>query len=163
MTQPQKNTSLALAIALGLISLPLTWMTIRGATFQGGPADVLNLAFREMIETVEITALDGYVTLLFKAPIWSIVCVSILASVLQLMRSSEVFAIPRLAEWATSFAGLAWMSLAVVCVVSSGKASLSIGCLLGLTAAVIPVVCLAVPLSPSNPPAPHDADSAIAS
>ena len=40
MTQPQKNTALVFAIAAGLISLPLTWMTIRGATIQGGFRDM---------------------------------------------------------------------------------------------------------------------------
>lgn len=145
MTQPQKNTALALAIVAGLISLPLTWMTIHGATIEGGLGDMFHSAFGGL--SIDVTGLNGHVTLLFKTPIWFIVGVAIAASALQLMHNSRMFAIPRFAEWLTSIVAVAWVALAIMVALLSGKASLGIGSLLGLASAVIPVVCLAVPAS----------------
>ena len=143
MTQPQKNTALAFASVAGLISLPLTWMNIRGATIQGGFGDMFNSAFVPI--TIDVTGLNGHVTFLFETPLWLIIGVAIAASLLQLMRNSKMFAIPRFAEWLTAIVAVAWISLAVIVALFSGTASLGIGCLFGLASAVIPVICLAVP------------------
>lgn len=150
MTQPQKNTALAIAIVAGLLSLPMTWMTIRGVTMPGLPGSMFQSAFGDM--TVHVTGLNGSVTFLFTTPVWFIICISIAASVLQLMHHSSMFAIPRFVEWATAIAAVGWVLIAVLVAFFSEKASPGIGCLLGLTSAVIPVVCLAVPASPQNIP-----------
>ena len=143
MTQSQKNTALAIAIVAGLISLPLTWMTIRGATIQGGLGEMFNSMLGGM--TIDVTGLNGHVTFLFKTPIWFIVGVAIAASVLQLMHNFEMFAISRIVEWLTSIVAVAWVLIAIIIALFSGQASLGIGSLLGLASSVIPVVCLAIP------------------
>ncbi len=139
MTQPQKNTALAAAIVAALLSLPLTWMTIQNAQIQGGFGNMFN-SFGGM--TINVTALNGHVTLLFKTPIWFIVCIAIVANVLQLMAGSKSFAIPKFAQWATAIIATAWIGLTVILAISSGKATLGIGAMLGLLSAVIPIICL---------------------
>jgi hypothetical protein len=143
MTQPQKNTALALAIVAGVMSLPLPWMTIRGATIQSGPGHIFHSASDGL--TIDVTGLNGHVTLLFKTPIWFIVGVAIAASVLQLMHHSGMFAVPRFAEWLTSIIAVAWVAPAIIVAMLSGKTAPGLGLLLGLAAAVIPVVCLTIP------------------
>ncbi|MBN2024374.1 MAG: hypothetical protein JW809_16445 [Pirellulales bacterium] len=61
------------------------------------------------------------------------------------MRNSPLFAIPRFLEWATAVVAVAWIGLALVILLLSGKATSGFGFLLALTSAVIPVVCLAIP------------------
>lgn len=141
MTQPQKNTALTFAIIAGLFSLPLTWMTIRGARMQGGLGDMFNSMLGEM--TVNVTGLNGHLTFLVKTPIWFIVSVAIAASVLQLMQSSKTFAIPHVVEWLTAIVAVAWVFFPIVMVLFSDKATLGIGLLLGFVSAVIPAICLA--------------------
>jgi hypothetical protein len=153
MTQPQKNTALAFAIAAALLSVPLTWMTIQNAQFQVAFGQVFDSSFGGL--TINITGLNGHVTLLFKTPIWFIVCVAIAANGLQLMHASKQFAIPRLAVWGTAIYALAAIGLTVLIGMASGKATLGIGSMLGLISAVIPVLCLAVPsqaIAERNPP-----------
>ena len=156
MTQPQKNTTLALGIVAGLLSLPLPWMTLRGATMQGNIGDMFNAQFGEM--TIDVTGLNGHVTILFKTPLWFIVGVAITANVLQLMRNSKSFAIPRSAEWLAAIVAVVWIVLAILVALFSGKATPGIGSLLGLASAVIPVVCLTVS-SPSTPGTSSDFDN----
>jgi hypothetical protein len=143
MTQPQKNTALAFAILAGLISLPLTWMTIHNAKLESGFGDLS--AFAGI--TVEVTGLNYQVTFPLKTPFWCIIGVAIAASLLQLMRNSKMFAIPRFAEWLTAIVAVAWISLIIIVTWFSGEVSLGIGSLFGLASAVIPVVCLAIPAS----------------
>lgn len=113
---------------------------------------MFNSAFDAM--TIDVTGLNGHVTFLVKTPIWFIVGMSITASVLQLMRNSTMFAIPRFAEWVTAILAVAWILLAIIVAMSSGKASLGIGAILGLTSAIIPVVCLLMPASQKLLPGP---------
>lgn len=145
MTRQQRNTALAAAILAGVLSLPLTWMTIRGAQVQSPLGDMFNSAFGPM--TVSITGLNGHVTFLAKTPIWLIVGVAIAASVLQLMRHSAAFAIPRAAEWLSAILAVAWVSIVIVLALLSDTASIGVGSLLGLLSAVIPLACLIVPTS----------------
>ncbi|HIN96036.1 MAG TPA: hypothetical protein EYN03_10370, partial [Planctomycetes bacterium] len=142
MTQPQKNTALVFAIVAGLVSLPMTWMTLQGAEIQGGLGEIFNSALGEI--SLVVTGLNGSITFLFKTPIWFIVVIAIAASVLQLMQDSETFSIPRPAQWATAIVALAWIGLAIVMALFSGKATLGMGALLGLFSGVVPVVCLAI-------------------
>ncbi|WP_339748157.1 hypothetical protein [uncultured Rubinisphaera sp.] len=147
MTQPQKNTALAAAIVAALLSLPLTWMTIQNAEIQGGFGNMFNYLGGM---TINVTGLNGNVTFLFKTPIWFIVCIAIGASVLQLMAGSKSFAIPRFAQWATAIIATTWIGLAVIIAISSDKATLGIGALLGLLSAIIPMVCLFMSTSASE-------------
>ncbi|GIX01047.1 MAG: hypothetical protein KatS3mg111_4379 [Pirellulaceae bacterium] len=139
MTQPQKNTALVCGIVAAVLSLPLTWMTIQNAQIQGGFGNMFN-SLGGM--TINVTGLNGHLTFLIKTPIWFIVCVAISANVLQLMASSQSFAIPKVAQWATAIVATLWVGLAVLIAIGSGKATLGIGALLGFASAVIPVVCL---------------------
>ncbi len=159
MTQPQKNTALAFAIVAALISLPLTWMTIRATPqIQGGLGDLGELFGAMLGEmTVNVTGLSGHLTFPFKTPIWLIVAVAIAANVLQLMRNSKVFAIPRFAEWVAALVAIAWIGLAVTLALFSGKATIGVGSLLGLASAVIPILCLAIPSS-KKPESDSDSD-----
>jgi hypothetical protein len=141
--QQHKNSLLALAIVAGLLSLPMTWMTIRGAQILGGFGEMFNFAFDGM--TIDVTGLNGHLTFLVKTPIWFIILVAIAASVVQLMRGSKTFAIPSAVEWGIACVAVAWVGLALVIALFSGKASLGIGALLGLFAAATPFAMLCLP------------------
>ena len=156
MTQPQKNTVLVFAIVAGLASLPLTWMTIRAAQFEGGVGGILNAALGGM--TLDVTGLNGHVTFLVETPIWLIVAVAIGANVLQLMRHSAMFAIPAWAEWLTALVATAWVSVAVFIAWFSDQATLGVGTLLGLFCAMAPLLCLAIS-TPAQEAKPHAAGS----
>lgn len=106
MNAKQKNSLLAAAIVAGLLSLPMNWLTIRGAQVEGG----FGMFFPGNL-TVDVTGLSGYVTFLFKTPLWFIVCVAISAGVLQLMRYTQAFAVPKFAEWAVAVVGLVWITV----------------------------------------------------
>jgi len=145
MNPKQKNTLLAAGIVSGLVSLPMTWMTIRNAEMQieGGFGNLFNSAFQGM--TFDVTGLNGHVTLLFKTPLWFVVGVAIAANVLQLMRSSDTFAIPKIALWIVAIGAAIWITIPILMALSSGKATLGIGWFLGLFCAAAPLVCLFVP------------------
>jgi hypothetical protein len=150
MSPKQKNTALVAAIVSGLFSLPLTWMTLRNAQMQigGGIGDLISSTFPGF--AFDVTGLNGHVTLLLKTPLWFIVCIAISASVLQLMRPSQTFAIPRLAMWGTAIVGVVWTTVPVTIVLVTGKASVGIGWLLGLFCAFVPLVCLLRPSRDAN-------------
>ena len=140
MTQQQKKTALAVAIVAGLVSLPMTWLSISGAQFDGSLGEMATAALGDI--TFNANAFNGRITFLVETPIWFIVAVAIAASVLQLMENSPAFSIPPLAQWLTAIVGVVWIGLAVVLPVFAENATLGIGALVGLVAAVIPLVCL---------------------
>jgi hypothetical protein len=140
MNTRQRNTALVAAIAAGLASLPLTWMTIQNVSFQGGLGYSFNFLFGSM--NLDVTALNGHVTLLVKTPLWFVVCIAIGASVVQLMKNSRSFEIPNMVEWIVAIVANIWTIVPMGMVVLSGKAGLGIGALLGLSCALTPLVCL---------------------
>ncbi len=146
MTRPQQNTALSAAIVCGLLSVPLTWMTIRNPELPGGFGGMFPAAFSGM--SIDVTGLNGSITVLFKTPIWFVMCVAIAASALQLLSQSGTFAIPRIAQWSIAVLALIWVGVAILTGLASSKATLGIGALLGLASAVIPVVCLFLTRSP---------------
>src|SRR5262245_37985838 len=135
MNEKQKNTLLAAGIVSGVVSLPMTWMTIHNAEMQmgGGLGNLFNSAFPGM--TFDLTALNGHVTMLVKTPLWFVVGVAIAANVMQLMRSSAMFAISRTALWIVAIVAALWITIPILLALSSGKATLGIGWLLGLFSA----------------------------
>jgi len=141
--QQHKNSLLALAIVAGLLSLPMTWMTIRGAQIQGGFGEMFNSALGGM--TFDVTGLNGHLTFLVKTPIWFIILVAIAASVVQLMRGSKTFAIPSAVEWGLACVAVAWVGFAFVVPLFSDQASFGMGALLGLFAAATPLAMLCLP------------------
>jgi hypothetical protein len=148
MKQQYKNSLLALAIVVGLLSLPMTWMTIRGAQIQGGFGEMFNSVFGNM--TFDVTGLSGHVTFLVETPIWFIILVTIAASVVQLMRGSKTFAIPSVVEWGLACVAVAWVGLALVLALFSDQVSLGMGALLGLFAAATPFVMLCLPTAAAD-------------
>ena len=150
MTQPQKNTAAVIAIIAGLISLPLTWMTISAPQFNGqlvngDPGNPISFPFP--VDSINVTGLNGHITFLFKAPVWLIVGVAIIANILQLMHNTVQFAVPRFAEWLTALFGVIWISVAICVALFSEKAGLGIGSLLGLFCAGVALFCLVIPTS----------------
>jgi len=139
MTQPQRNTTLAAAIVAGLLSIPMTWMTIQITQM---PGSVGSFSFASGGMTFDVTGLNGHVTFLVKTPFWFLACLAIAASVLQLMSGTKSFAIPKAAEWTTAIAALVWILIAIVMTVFSGQSSLGLGSLLALCSAALPVICL---------------------
>ncbi len=132
MNLKQKNTLLAAGIISGLLSLPMTWMTIRNAEVQieGGFGSLFNSAFQGM--TFDVTGLNGHVTMLFKTPLWFVIGVAIAANVIQIMRSSNAFAIPKIALWIVAVGSAVWITIPILLALSSGKATLGIGWFLGV-------------------------------
>lgn len=143
MTQPQKNTALVFGIVAGLASLPVTWMTLHNAQMEGGLGEMFNSAFGGGI-TLNVTALNGHVTFLVETPIWLVVGVAITANVLQLMRSSKMFAVSLAFAWLTAIVAVAGIGFIVVSALVSGKATLGVGALLGVVSAMVPLFCLAI-------------------
>lgn len=161
MTPKQKNTALVAAILAGLLSLPLTWFTIRNAeiSFNGPMAGMFNSAMMGM--TLSVNGFNGRVSFLFTTPIWLLVFVSIGASILQLMRNSKAFEIPQIAEWITAVIGVVWMSVPILITMTSGKVGIGIGWILGLACAIVPLYFLiferqGVPSSMSATPSAAD-------
>lgn len=88
--------------------------------------------------TFEVTGLNGHVTLLFKTPLWFVVSIAIAASALQLMRSSDVFTIPKSALRMVAIAATIWVTIPIINVLLTGDATLGIGALLGFCCAGAP-------------------------
>ncbi len=145
MNAKQKNSLLVAAIVSGLLSLPMTWLTIRNAQVSGGFGDLF-APFGGM--SINVTALSGSITLLVKVPIWFVVCVSIAASAVQLMRGSDAFAIPKFVEWGLAVLGVVWTTIPLLLALGGGNATLAMGWILGLFCAVVPLLCLIVPTQP---------------
>lgn len=162
MDPKQKNSLVAAGIVSGLVSLPMTWMTIRNAQiqFEGGLGGLFNHSFPGM--TIDVTGLNGHVTMLFKTPLWFVVLVAIAANVLQIMKSSKAFAIPKTAQWTIAIASAVWIAIPALLAVSSGNATLGIGWFLGVCCAAAPLICLFAPdsISMNSTAEPkHDASS----
>lgn len=153
MPDQYRNTLLALGIALGLVSIPLTWFVAEAVQEDGFlrfAVDALELAVGEEVNTVEVTGRDGQVDYPVTAPLWVLVCIAIAAGVLQLMRNSELFAVPHVIAWIVSIAGCAWIAGTIVTVIRENTAEVAIGAWLGLASAVIPVMCLLIPTAESE-------------
>lgn len=148
MTQPQKNTLRAIAIVVGLLSLPMTWMTLTGGTMRSPFGETLGFPVGGM--TINVTGLNGSITFLVKTPVWFVVGVAILANALQMMKNTKVFAVPAAAEWVTAILAVGWVTVAILVGIGSEKASLGIGAVLGLVCAAIPLVCLLVKSPPEE-------------
>lgn len=148
----QKNTLLVTAIIAGMMSLPMTWMTIHNAQFLFGVRNGLNQMFGEGLPgiSVDVTGLNGHVTMLIKAPLWFVVCVAIGSSVLQLIQHSRVFAVPTFSAWGAAVFGLVWTMAPIVPAMLTGKVTPGIGWLLAMYCAAVPLVCLAVRSDPVN-------------
>jgi len=147
MDAKQERNALVAAIIAGVLSLPTTWITIHNAQpiFNfGSPMNGFGGMFHSPFGGMnfDLTAFNGSVTFLIKTPLWFVVLVAISASVLQLMRRSNSFAIPPFALWSTALVGVIWTALPIGGIVLSGKASPGVGWLLGLASAVTPLVCL---------------------
>jgi hypothetical protein len=143
MKQQHKNSLLALAVVAGLLSVPMTWMTIRGVRMPGDLGDFFNSVLNEV--AVEVTGLNGHFTLFIRTPIWFVVLVAIAASVVQFMRQSSTFAIPQAVEWGTAVLAVAWIVPALAIALYAGKASIGMGAILGLLSAATPIAMLCLP------------------
>ena len=145
MNPKHKNTLLVTAIASGLLSLPMTWMTIRNAEmrFKGGLEGLFDSALQGM--TLDVTGLNGYATLLFKTPLWFVVLVAIAANAIQLIRSSDKFTIPKTSFRIAAFGATIWVTIPMVNVLLTGDATPGIGWFLAIFCAVAPLVCHFVP------------------
>lgn len=146
MTQQAKNSLLAAAILAGLLSLPATWMTITASQLRG-PAGGLLSVFDGL--RVNVTGLNGSLTLLIAMPIWLIVGIAIGSSALQLAKDSKTFAVPPALQWGTAIVAVAWIIVPLTIGMLSKGASPGIGALLGLFAAGAPLVTLRLPTTPS--------------
>tara|TARA_R110002095_G_scaffold95668_2_gene83565 strand:- start:535 stop:993 length:459 start_codon:yes stop_codon:yes gene_type:complete len=146
ITQPLKNTLALFAILAGLISIPLTWMTIQGAPLPSVTGFPVPIA----VNQVKVTGINGSVTFLFQTPIWILVGIAIFSNVLQLMQTSRQFAVPPFAEWVTALFGFIWIKLGICVALLSDMITLGIGSLLGLFCAGVAVFCLVVPTLPDR-------------
>lgn len=143
MKQESKNTFLATAVVAGLLSLPMTWMTLHNQTIFGGLIDGRGVNFNA-------TAFNGHLTFLVKTPLWFVVSVAVAASVLQFMHSSKSFSMPAALQWGIAGIAVFWMGLASWSAIASDQATPGIGLFLGLYCAVIPLAMLCVETEPSD-------------
>ena len=159
MNPKQKNTLLAAAILTGVLSLPLTWLTIQNASFRFNSPIPHMMGSASMVMNVNLTGLNGNVKLLLPMPLWFVIGVAIGASALQLMRNTNSFEIPRIAEWLAAGFAVIWTTLPVLIGLTTGKVTPGVGWLLGMVSAAIPLYCLIAEMKPSQvPPALPTAD-----
>ncbi len=154
MNDQQRNTLLALGIAVGLISIPLTWFTAKAVQIEGrfqGLAQTVESVLEEINPEIEeankvhINGWEGQIGFPITTPLWVIICVAIGAGALQLMRSSEMFDVPLPIVWLAALAACAWIGGTFVYVLSTQVAELGVGAFLGLASGCIPLLCLVVP------------------
>lgn len=156
MNDQQRNTLLALGIALGLISIPLTWFTAKAVQVEGR-WQVLFQAVEAALEEVspeleeanevQVTGWEGRIDVPISTPLWVIVCIALGAGVLQLMRSSDMFDVPAPIVWLAALVACAWIGGTFIYVLKTQAAELGVGAFLGLASGVIPLLCLVVPKS----------------
>jgi hypothetical protein len=143
MNEKQKNTLLVFGILAGLLSLPMTWVTIHNPQIDAMNSDVFGSMFQGV--SLPVTGINGSAECFgLSMPLWFVASIAIIAGAMQLMRHTQMFAIPRFAEWAVAVIGIAWM-IPLTCPLFSGRASLGIGWVLGVFCALMPLMCLIVP------------------
>ncbi len=142
MTDKQKKTLLISAIIAGVVSLPMTWLTVQNArmSFPGGFGGMLPSGFASM--SINVTGISGFVTFIIKSPLWFIVLIAIAANVLQLLRNSKSVEIPKLAEWITAIVAVVWTTVPILIALTSGQVTPAVGWLLGVFCAATPLACL---------------------
>ena len=157
MTPKQKKTLLISAILAGVLSIPMTWLSVRQASvsFAGGFGGMMPSGFAAM--SMNVTGINGSVNLLFSAPIWFVVFVAIAANVLQLLRNSNSVEIPKLAEWITAIVAVVWTTLPIILVLGSGRITPALGWLLGMYCAITPLACLCLERAAAAPVSPLSA------
>ncbi|GAB5439756.1 MAG: hypothetical protein Fues2KO_01050 [Fuerstiella sp.] len=133
MNLQNRRLLLAGAVVLGLLSLPMTWMTIHNAQISGGMFSMPGMS-------LDVTGLNGHVTLLVKTPLWFVVSVIVAAAVAQWMHFTGTITVPRPLAAVLSIAGLGWVGLAIVISLASSQASLGLGALIALAAAVMTLI-----------------------
>ncbi len=143
MKQPQKNAAALFAILAGLVSIPLTWMTVYGAQLTGGPGNLKTIP----IDKLYVTGVNGSITFLFPTPIWIIIGIAIVSNLLQLVHYSRQLVLLRLVEWLTALFGVVWIGLGICVALFSDKTTLGVGSLLGFFCAGVALLCVAVPTS----------------
>lgn len=167
LNDQQRNTLLALGIAVGMISIPLTWFTAKAIQVEGRMQVFFMQTVESMLEQVdpdleevnqvEINAWEGQIEFPFKTPLWIIVCIAIGAGVLQLMRSSEMFEVPLTIVWLAALTACAWIGGTFLYVLSTKVAELGVGAFLGLASGCIPLLCLVVPPAKAEASPTHGA------
>jgi hypothetical protein len=112
-----------------------------GAVLRGH--DTFDLATSNLTDTgLDMTGLNGHVTLGIKFPIWLITCLAISVSLFLVADGFSSIAIPRLLLWAIAICSLVLTVLPLMIALRSGHATPGIGWFLGLACATTPIVVL---------------------
>lgn len=145
MNQKQKTTLLVAGIVSGLLSLPMTWLTIPNAQlqFNGGFGEAFNSAFPGI--PFNITGLNGNLTLLVNTPLWFVIGITIAANVVQLLQSLGIFSISKIVLRITAILAATWITIPMIIAVTSGKVVPGIGLVLGMLSAAAALICLFIP------------------
>lgn len=152
MSKPRMNALLSIAIAAGLLSLPMTWLTVRSTSLRftpkvNGPIhgpDFFSDAFQQLgITRMSVSGLNGSMGLLgVNLPIWTVVAIAIAACLCQMANNLSGFDFPEPLLWIVAAVALLWVLLPVGLVLFSGQATPGPGWLLGATCAITPVATL---------------------
>lgn len=136
MNDQTRTSLLVVGIIAGALSIPMTWFTIHNAQMNGpfpGMSFPGGMSF-------DVTGLNGSITFLFKIPIWFLSLAAVGANVLQLLRNNAAFPVSKVVDGILAGVACVWIAIGVL--TSLSGASLGIGAILGLAAAVIPLVTL---------------------
>jgi hypothetical protein len=155
MLTARTNALLAISTAAGLLSLPTTWLTIRSTNIRItpqisgqilSPASDLSSLFKTAVDNtyMEVTGLNGHVTLWASFPIWIIIAIAITAGACQLADNFSGFDFPRPLLWTIACLAAFLVVLPPVIGLLSGRATLGIGWVLGAACALTPVVTLSM-------------------
>ena len=121
-----------------LVSLPLTWFTLKSTM-----GDMTGMPGLGGAMSFSVSA-NGFKGLLFGIPIWLVMLVAAGAGLLQYLRAIGKFEAPPAAEWGTAIGAAAILALGMIRLITAGLMP-GIGMLLGLAGAAVPIVCLAMP------------------
>jgi hypothetical protein len=134
-----KNSCLALAVLLAIVSLPLSWCSVD----LGQATDRLSLQFSLAISPTGLNngSIGGI-------PIWLTISTILLASIIQIVDLNFPIRIAKSVQWPLTIVATALVSITLMTIVLSRNLSPGIGCLTGSLAGVLSLTVAMFPKTP---------------
>ncbi|MHC4745212.1 MAG: hypothetical protein ACYS8Z_25125 [Planctomycetota bacterium] len=138
-----KNNSIIMGIGAMLtliISLPLEWMTIHNARmqFSGGFqrfGERMSSSLGGM--SVKVTGINGHITFLAKLPVWLIVVVGLIGTILAFLNCLRVASLPKFVPLIPLSISALYVVVALLITIGSSEATVGVGVFVALTGLVL--------------------------
>lgn len=151
MSQARKNSLLALAILLAIISMPMHWLTINSLPSESESQTNLfdgisnESVFGGTIAGRRFTALDDWSLTFLSFPICAVPIVAVLSSLAQLMAATRFFDVPLWFLWPLSVFSALIVVWIIVMPIFNEHLSSGVGPLVTLLSSAIPITMLLTP------------------